>query len=33
MNKKALKLIVEQPMYDRKDYDVITESVEGSDKK
>lgn len=33
MNKKALKLIVEQPMYDRKDYDVITESVDGSDKK
>lgn len=30
---KSLKLIVEQPTYDRKDYDVITESVEGSGEK
>lgn len=30
---KSFKLIVEQPTYDRKDYDVITESVEGSNEK
>lgn len=30
---KSLKLIVEQPTYDRKDYDVLTESVEATGEK
>lgn len=33
MQNKGLKLIVEQPTYDRKDYELITESINGSEEK